>query len=142
MTAVKVLPLPVAIWIRERGRLSASDVSRLWTLSIWTRHRRSVFSGGICRSSAAHLLVELDQADQLFGPVEGEDFPAAGVRLQGVGELRDGPRWIRRRTAAAGGNAAGSAGSPSRYLPDCVSTPVRVCPSGLASTTPMALPSA
>src|ERR1019366_1454308 len=36
-----------------------------------------------------HLLVELDEADQFFGPVEGEDVPAASVRLQGVRELRD-----------------------------------------------------
>ena len=41
------------------------------------------------RSSATHLLVELDEADQFFGPVEGEDVPAAGVRLQGVREVRD-----------------------------------------------------
>jgi hypothetical protein len=29
-----VLPLPVAIWIRERGRFSASDFSRFWIASI------------------------------------------------------------------------------------------------------------
>ena len=33
-------------------------------------------------------------------------------------------------------------GRPSKYLPDCVSTPVRGWPLGLASTTPMALASA
>ena len=64
-------------------------------------------SGGISRSSVANLLVELGQADQFFGPMEGEDLPAAGVGLQGVGELRDGRRWTRRRRAAAGGSSAG-----------------------------------
>ena len=27
---MNVLPLPVAIWIRDRGRLSARDASRFW----------------------------------------------------------------------------------------------------------------
>ena len=74
----------------ERGRLSASEVSRFWMLSICTRQSRSGVQRRHLPQQRPHLLVERGEADQLFGPVEGEDFPAAGVRLQGVRELRDG----------------------------------------------------
>ena len=40
------LPLPVAIWMRARGRLSARDCSRLRTASSWTRQSRGSSSGG------------------------------------------------------------------------------------------------
>ncbi len=45
--AVYVLPLPVAIWISDRGWLSASDLSRLRTASIWTGQSLPVFSSGM-----------------------------------------------------------------------------------------------
>jgi hypothetical protein len=37
----------------------------------------------------SHLLVELDEPDQFFGPMKGEDGSTASVRLQGIRELRD-----------------------------------------------------
>ena len=49
----RVLPLPVAIWMSARGRLSAArEVSRFWMLSICTRaENRSVFSVGMSRGA-------------------------------------------------------------------------------------------
>ena len=94
-----------------------------------------------CLQLASHLGVELDQPEQFLGPMEGEDLPAAGVGLEEVGELGDGAGGlVGERQAAIGRRHAG--GRPPRYLADWVSTPVSVCPFGLASTTPMALPSA
>ncbi len=50
--------------------------------------------GGVQRGEglqlAANLGVEAHEAEQLFGPMEGEDFPAAGIWFQQVRELRDG----------------------------------------------------
>ena len=68
-------------------------------------------SGGIFRSCAAHLVVELGEPEQFFGPMEGEDLPAAGVGLQEVGELRDragglvGERQRQAVVRQAGGQA-------------------------------------
>src|SRR5208337_2385969 len=50
LTAVKVLPLPVAIWMRARGRLSARDLSRFLIALICAGQRPSSLNGGISRS--------------------------------------------------------------------------------------------
>src|SRR5688572_24764206 len=42
-----VLPLPVAIWISERGRSSRSETSRLRTAWIWAGHKLPSSIGGI-----------------------------------------------------------------------------------------------
>lgn len=49
--AVKVLPAPVAMWTRARGRLAARDCSRPVTAAVWQSRRFSVGSGGMasCR---------------------------------------------------------------------------------------------
>jgi hypothetical protein len=49
---VKVLPEPVAIWIRARGRFSFRDFSRLLIAVIWAGQRPSSLSGGMCCSLA------------------------------------------------------------------------------------------
>src|SRR4051794_6697478 len=73
----------------ERGRLLARDFSRFWMLSTCTRQSRCVFRSGNWRSNVRSWWSSPDQAQEFLGPVEGEDLPAAGVRLQGVGELGD-----------------------------------------------------
>ena len=83
------------------------------------------------RSCARTCVVELDQPEQLLGPVEREDLAAAGVGFEDVGELRDRAGGLvgeRQRQAVV---RAGPSGRPSRYLADCVSTPVSVWPFGL-----------
>ena len=135
-----VLPLPVAIWIRagagcRRGSFQVLDALHLdapKTLRVERRH---------LPQQRTHLIVELDQANQFFGTMEGEDFPAAGIGFQGIGEVRySAGGFVGERQGQAVMRQL--AGRPSLYLADCVSTPVSVCPSGLASTTPTALPSA
>ena len=89
---------------------------------------------------AAHLGVELDEPEQLLGAMEGEDLPAAGIGLQQVRELRDGAGGLVGERQGLGVGGDGRRAEPPAYLADCVSTPIRGCPFGLASTTPMALP--
>ena len=99
-------------------------------------------SGGICRRCARSWLSSVDQPEQFLGPVEGEDLPAAGVGVEAVGELGDDAGgFVGERQRQAVVRAVPWAG-PSAYLADWISTPVSVWPSGLASMTPMALPSA
>ena len=122
---------------QRTGRLAASDASRFFMLSNCTRHRCAASSsGGISRSMRPNLLVELDESDQLIGPMEGEDVTAAGVGFEAIRELRylaggfvcEGERQaVMRKTSPVGRQG---------YLPDWVSTPVSVWPSGFASTTP------
>lgn len=45
--AVKVLPEPVAIWIRARGRFSFRECSRFWMAWTWAGQRPSVLSAGM-----------------------------------------------------------------------------------------------
>jgi hypothetical protein len=53
-------------------------------------------------------LVQADQAQQLLGPVEGEDRPAAGGRVEQVGELGDGAgRFVVERDGELVGGYAG-----------------------------------
>ena len=50
LQAMKVLPLPVAICTKPRGRPAASDCSRLVMARAWAGHRPSSFKGGmVCR---------------------------------------------------------------------------------------------
>src|SRR5208337_2821651 len=55
---------------------------------------------------AAHLSVKAHEAEQLLGAMEGEDFPAAGIGLQQVRELRDGAGALvrERQGIFVGGN--------------------------------------
>ncbi len=46
--AMRVLPLPVAIWMSARGRSWASDFSRLVMAVIWADRRSVVMRRGIC----------------------------------------------------------------------------------------------
>ena len=107
---MKVLPDPVAIWISERGRSSASDSSRL----LHRRDLRRPESGRIQRRHLAQARAQrrfaqiwdalfggqqavtadrrdvarhaVDPARQRLGPVEGEDPAAARFRIEPVGE--------------------------------------------------------
>ncbi len=46
---------------------------------------------------AANLGVKANEPEQFLRPVEGEDFSAAGIRLQQVCELRDGAGALVRK---------------------------------------------
>ena len=67
--------------------------------------------GGISRSLARSCLSQLDQPEQFFGPVEREDFPAPGIRVQHVGELGHFPGGFvgERQRQAVAGQASGQA---------------------------------
>ena len=166
MTAVKVLPLPVAIWISARGRSSASERSRLVIASICAGQS----PGSIRRAAAICSRPERGRA----GVVAAPDPPRAPGRCRTVSAGCGARRWPTRRsvsgrwkpkTAAAArlgvepvgeaGLDAGAlveerqratpgrewAGSAGAYLPVWTSTPVRVSPRFLASMMPTALPS-
>lgn len=55
LTAVYVLPLPVAIWIKARGLASLKERSRLVMASIWQSRRPEVMRGGRCLSRALNV---------------------------------------------------------------------------------------
>src|SRR5450830_1866407 len=101
---VKVLPLPVAIWIRARGLLALSEASRLRMAIFCAGHRPSSISGGMACRRARKGAGFLDgmgfvrsrglkadrrffqEGGQGFGPVKGKDAAGAGLRVQPLGE--------------------------------------------------------
>ena len=74
---MKVLPLPVAIWMRARGWLAAREVSRLPMATAWTGQSLPASMGREVAEVGAELGgAEGGEAEELFGAVEGEDFAA------------------------------------------------------------------
>ena len=92
---MNVLQLPVAIWISERGLFLASDCSRFSIALFWTDDSVEASSAGWLQL-AEYLGVEAHEAEQFLGPMERQDFPAAGVWFQQVRELRDGAGTLVR----------------------------------------------
>ena len=73
--------------------------------------------------------------------MEGEDIPAARLGIEAVGEPGfNASALVQERQ---GSDVIGLECQAARRhtSPTATSTPVRVCPSGFASTTPAALPS-
>ena len=139
---MKVLPEPVAIWIRQRGRLSASDASRFWMAVTWAGQRPFSSSGGMCcmrlrnvgprctysgaasatlRASAEALCVSLASASQsasVSGLWNANTGRERGVRVEPVREARFHARgFVRERERAApGGQGVRQAGGVLRGL--------------------------
>ncbi len=67
----------------------ASDRSRFSIALFWTDHSFEESSAGGFQL-ATHMGVEVHEAEQFLGPMEGEDLTAAGFGFQEVRELRDG----------------------------------------------------
>ena len=139
VTAVKVLPLPVAIWIRARGRSSASECSRLRIASICAGHRPSVMQRRQRAQAGAQASSALRPRPAASRAGGSEDAAAARLGVEPVGEEGlDAGALVEERQRLAPGRAAAS-GRPALYFSDCASTPLSVSPACLASTTPTAL---
>ena len=118
---MKVLPEPVAIWMRARGRFSFSDFSRLWIAVICAGQRPSSLSGGMdCMrarkvAAAVHASLRVPLLSgcaagavvQPFGQVSGlwkaNTGARPGVGIESVGE--------------AGFDAGGLVGKRQRVAP-------------------------
>ncbi len=137
MTAVKVLPEPVAIWMRARGSASAKESSRLRMACAWTFQRPRLVERRQVLQSGAKLRRLRQPLGERFRAREVEDLPAARLRVEAVGEVGHGAVGLEqeRQRASVCGQVVGR---PAAYLADCASTPVSV-PSALASTAPTAL---
>src|SRR6266496_6832486 len=115
--AVKVLPLPVAIWINARGLLVASDFSRFRIAMIWAgqslRSPQTVTSSGIWRTRARNVA----GANSAWLAVAPAPVASAVVRGVAVSHSASVPGWWKAKTLRA-------RGSGSRPLVKWVSTPV------------------
>ena len=87
---MKVLPAPVAIWIRARGRSSLKDSSRLSMAVIWQSRRPAVARAAGCVCSRARKRCRFGQPFlERFRAVEIEDFARARLGIAAIGEAGD-----------------------------------------------------
>ena len=143
---MNVLPDPVAICARARGRLACIEASTAPMACTWIRRNPSVGTGPRrCRrarsdpawGSACHWRIQRAivsgrwnaNTDRARG--SGSN-PSVNMVSSPVASYRNG------NGATTDGN---SGGSPVAYLADWASTPASGVPDGLASTAPTATPS-
>ena len=137
LTAVKVLPLPVAIWISARGRSAASDASRLrdgldlavaQAAGVQRRHAAQARAQRVVRGRGQACRGLASQSASVSGRWKAKTRRLRGVGVEAVGEPRlDAGGLVEERQRPARGAAGRRAGRRGTCAL-CASTPVRVSP--------------